>query len=211
MGSYEWMELQTLTSEIAASRSRLAAARKSKDHGRARTLEDEIAAAEGRRERLLAHITTNLVGVPEGAPRPAPKESAPADHTADQAVAFVGEAPPDEVDAEQPLELVERIVPDSAEPAAAAPTVDSTEGAATVWDQLTPSDLDRARNEIGVRRAEMLARHAEELKGLDADQAQLETLEQAIASFARKFNLPSAAEGDVVKLDKERELRQQGG
>jgi hypothetical protein len=210
MGSYEWMELQTLTSEIAASRSRLAAARKSKDHGRARTLEDEIAAAEGRRERLLAHITTNLVGVPEGAPRPVPKESAAADQTADQTVASVEASPPDEVDTEQPLELVDRIVPGVAEPLAPAPTVDSTEGGTIVWDQLTPSDLDRARDELGLRRAEMLARHAEELKGLDADQAQLETLEQAIASFARKFNLPSA-EGDVVKLDKERELRQQGG
>ena len=78
-----------------------------------------------------------------------------------------------------------------------------------MWDQLTPNDIERAKNEIEERRAEMLARHAEELKGLDADQSQLETLEQAIASFLRKFNLPSP-ESAVVKLDEARELRQQG-
>ena len=78
-----------------------------------------------------------------------------------------------------------------------------------MWNQLTPGDLDRAKSELGDRRAEMLARHAEELKGLDADQSQLETLELAIASFLQKFNA-SSPEGAVVKLDEERELRQGG-
>jgi hypothetical protein len=228
MGSYEWMELQTLTSEIATSRSRLAAARKSRDHGRTRALEEEIAAAEKRRERLLAHITTNLVGSPEGAARAvpvaesgapdqhAPAVAAPADIApADIAPADIAPAdiaPADIApaeDTEQPLELVDEIVPSSPEPPAAAPTVDRAEGGITVWDQLTPGDIERARTELVARRAEVLARHAEELKALDADQSQLETLEQAIANFARKFNLP-ASEGGVVKLDKERELRQQG-
>ena len=79
-----------------------------------------------------------------------------------------------------------------------------------MWDQLTPNDIERAKNELGERRSETLARHAEELKELDADQSQLETLEQAIASFLRKFNL-SSPESAVVKLDEERELRQQAG
>jgi hypothetical protein len=221
MGSYEWMELQTLTSEIAASRSRLAAARKSKDHRRVRALEEEIAAAEGRRERLLAHITSNLVGGPEGtavaaggaAAAATPKET-PA--PAKAAAASERGAPdppepsaPDEVDLEQPLDLVEPIAAGSVEPVAAAARADGGEGGITVWDQLTPNDIERARNELVSRRAEILARHAEELKALEADQSQLETLEQAIANFARKFNL-APGEGDVVKLDKERELRQQG-
>ena len=77
-----------------------------------------------------------------------------------------------------------------------------------MWDQLTPNDIERAKSELGERRAEMLARHAEELQGLDADQSQLETLELAIASFLRKFNAASP-EAAVVKLDEERELRQQ--
>src|SRR5512135_540731 len=76
MGSYEWMELQTLTSEIAASRSRLVAARSKRDHGRARALEEEIAAAELRRDRLLAYISTNLASVPENAQPPEGLEGA---------------------------------------------------------------------------------------------------------------------------------------
>ena len=55
MSSFEWMELQTLTSDITAARSRLAAARSRKDHRVIRVLEEEIAAAEARRARLLAH------------------------------------------------------------------------------------------------------------------------------------------------------------
>ena len=45
MSSYEWMELQTLTSDIAASRSRLVAARSAKDNRLARVLEQEIGEA----------------------------------------------------------------------------------------------------------------------------------------------------------------------
>ena len=77
-----------------------------------------------------------------------------------------------------------------------------------MWDQLTPNHIERAKVELLQRRAEMLTRHAAELKGLDADQSQLETLEQAIATFLQKFNPPP--ESAVVKLDQERELRQQG-
>jgi hypothetical protein len=93
---------------------------------------------------------------------------------------------------------------------AVALKADGVGGGNIMWDQLKPTDIERAKNELGERRAEMLARHAEELKGLDADQSQLETLEQAIASFLRKFN-SSSPESDVVKLDEERELRQQAG
>jgi hypothetical protein len=62
-----------------------------------------------------------------------------------------------------------------------------------VWDQLKPSDIERVKAELGTRRAEMLARHAEELKELDAEQGQLETLEQAIDMFLRKANRPEGA------------------
>src|SRR5260370_25389094 len=65
MGSFEWMELQTLARDIDASRSRLATPRSNKDHRLARVLEAEITAAEARRDRLLAHITTHLAGPPE--------------------------------------------------------------------------------------------------------------------------------------------------
>ena len=62
-----------------------------------------------------------------------------------------------------------------------------------MWDQLTPGDIERVKSEIGLRRAEMMARHAEELKGLEAEQSQLETLEQAIDMFLRKAKRPENA------------------
>jgi hypothetical protein len=70
---------------------------------------------------------------------------------------------------------------------------DSIEGGTIVWDQLTPGDIERVKNELGTRRAEMLARHAEELKGLDTEQSQIETLEQAIEMFLRKAKRPESA------------------
>ena len=300
MGSYEWMELQSLTSEIALSRSRLAAARKTRDVGRIRALEEEITSAEARRERLLAHITTNLVGSPEpaaaakggkaaeAAPEPAPPakaakgaeapepapseqpppeapppeprsarsarnaeaaetpapveedpapveaaapaaEATPAEVEADGAAeanivveaaaeaapevagaAVIDEPPAPETDRKQrPADAVETAAAnDAASPARTAKAA-AAEGGLNVWDQLTPSDIERAKQDLVTRRAEMLARHAEELRGLEADQVQLETLEQAIATFLQKFTGAPGGAG-VVKLEEQRELRQQG-
>lgn len=206
MGSFEWMELQTLTSDINLSRSRLATARSSKDHRVARVLEAEIAAAEARRDRLLTRITTHLAGTPEAAPHPETTETA----DSRRALAPVGETPQDGGSAElASRELVDRTLESGAASSDAAPRADRVEGGTIVWNQLTPSDIERAQNELGVRRAEMLARHAEELNGLETDQAQLESLEQAIDAFVRRFN-PSSPEGSVVKLGEERELRVQG-
>ena len=78
-----------------------------------------------------------------------------------------------------------------------------------MWDQLKPSDIERAKQNLVTRRDDMLARHAEDLRGLEADAAQLDALEQAIAAFLQKFNAP--AEAGIVKLDQQRELRQTAG
>ena len=65
--------------------------------------------------------------------------------------------------------------------------------------------VDRTTNGHG-----MLSQHTlHQLRALDAEQGQLDTLEQAIEAFLAKFNNPGG-EGAVVKLDQERELRQQG-
>jgi hypothetical protein len=310
MSSYEWMELQTLTAEIAASRARLVHARSTRDVGRVRALEEEISAAETRRDRLLAHITTNLVATPEPPPLPRGRgrganaaqnatpdpggssAEAPAS-TADEAMpaaeaetssALEAEGQPDaaaasaDAPAEQPAEAVDQavevadqpvqvadqppaemdaaetsdapaskaeaaepesqaIAPEAIEPStpavsaagnedgefkspepngrvvasdaatpAPAPRTSGAQGGINVWDQLKPSDIERAKQELETRREEMLARHAEEVRGLEADRAQLDTLEQAIATFLQKF---SGATGDVVALDAEREARQQ--
>ena len=80
-----------------------------------------------------------------------------------------------------------------------------------MWDRLTPGDIERGKAELGERRAEMLARHAKELAGLDTDRAQVETLEQAIIAFVRKFNRSSAAAAAIVTLGEGREWLQQQG
>jgi hypothetical protein len=200
MSSYEWMELQTLTSDIAASRARLAAARSSKDNRLARVLEQEISQAERRRDLLLANITDQVAGPVESSPA---SEAAPAEPALllEPAEAVTPAISPDQPAAEA---VVSR---------PAAPQGARTEGGSAVWDQLTPGDIQNAKDELAGRRAELLARHAEELKAFDADQAQLDTLAEAIELFARKFKLPAqsdAANTDVVALEQERELRMQG-
>ncbi len=291
MSSFEWVELETLTSDIEAARSRLAEARKRNNQGAVGRLEVEITRAEKRRSDLLAHISTSVASEPDPPPRAretagsrqaaadaeALQEEAdaaqpPGDTASDpepdplpeavdgansrQAAASAAEASQDEVDAaqppdetasapepdplpeakdganssqasasaeetaealpgeadgEQPLpDSVDRIVAGGAASTAAALRADGIGGGNIMWDQLKPSDIERAKSELGDRRAEMLARHAEELKGLDVDQSQLETLERAIASFLQKFNA-SSPDSAVVKLDEERELRQQAG
>ena len=230
MGSYEWMELQTLTAEIDVSRSRLGAARSKRDHGRARALQEEIAAAEARRDRLLAYISTNLASVPESARPPAGMEGAklrealasaaaiveiPSDDAAAEAQPGATENEADAAPAAEPPGAEANDKPQSAEPTGAviaagatsatvAAKADGAEAGSRGWIQLTPGDIARVKHDIGVRRAEMAARHAEELKRLEADQAELDTLAQAIAAFAKKFANPA-----VVSLDKQRELRQQ--
>jgi hypothetical protein len=69
------------------------------------------------------------------------------------------------------------------------------EGVVAVWDQLTRADVERVKRELGVRRAEILSRHAEELRALDAAQSEIDAFEQTIDAFARKFNI---AGGEVV-------------
>ncbi len=193
MSSFEWMELQTLISDIETARDRLADARRRKDVGRVRGLEEEITRAEQRRLQLVTHISTSIA-TSEPAPRSGPAPTAAAAVWAAPAAA-----------ASQPISdpaaAAAEVLADGA-PASAA-TTDSIEGGNIVWDQLTPGDIERAKNELSARRAEMLARHAEELRGLDAEQSQLESLEQAIDSFLQRFKRPSAGDG-VVALDQQR-------
>ena len=71
-----------------------------------------------------------------------------------------------------------------------------------MWDKLTAADLERVKRGLATRRSEMLARHAEELKSLEAEQTEIDAVEKAIAAFAQKFNLTSTAE--VIPLEGER-------
>src|SRR6266851_2281727 len=137
MGSFEWMELQTLTSDINTSRSRLAQARSSKDHRLIRLLEAEIAAAEARRDRLLAHITTHLADDTEPAADIATRKDADL-----VAAAPTGEKPAgdDDAGAGPSRELVASPGETGAASAAPARAAGGVKGGSVVWDQLTPSD-----------------------------------------------------------------------
>ena len=205
MSSFEWMELQTLTSDINASRSRLAQARSSKDQRLIRALETEIATAEGRRDRLLSHISTHLAGTPDAAAEAAPQGNAAAPVAAD-------EAPPEAAAAPMPAEPPEPPVGRFPSSPPAAVEDRNVEGDIVVWEQLTPGDIERAQSQIGVRRAEMLARHSDELKALETEQSELETLEQAVRMFVQRFkpDATAATAPGIVKLGEERELRAQG-
>src|SRR5260221_11464600 len=56
-----------------------------------------------------------------------------------------------------------------------------------MWNKLSQCDLDEAKQQLNSQREEMLRQHAEELRGLESDLAEIETLDQLIAVFARKF------------------------
>lgn len=56
-----------------------------------------------------------------------------------------------------------------------------------MWEQLTPADIERAKTRAAARRCEILAKHAEELRILDVDEAEIDTLERLLASFSEKY------------------------
>jgi hypothetical protein len=275
MGSFEWMEVETLSTEITALESRLAAAKSRHNYGLVKVVKEQIAAAQQRRGRYLAHITTSLAEslespaesktAPETPPRqrsvgqknrdepaaPEPPSAELADPVAAEALEEAAEPEPtsarfsesdmpdisgalatpdqlpepaDAARAEAPTQLADPDQP-VAEPADTAPAevpkrradpiagsgdpspnADTIEGVIDVWDQLTPTHIEHAKHELGIRRAEMLARHAEEIKALESDQGEINALAQAIDAFVRKFNQPSAA--SVVRLDEQRDRLQ---
>ncbi len=61
MSSYDWLELENLTTDIDLLRDQLIEARSRKAIARVRTLEEEIARSEQRRAGLLAHLTINMI------------------------------------------------------------------------------------------------------------------------------------------------------
>jgi len=190
MSKFEWMELETASNEVAHLQSRLDAARATKNHGMVRLLEREIAEATERRGRLLSDITKGLNVVPSGLRLSTQK-------TADKAQPEQAEAEQQEsAHAETPTTIA---TGDSLE---LAVDPQKTEGVSIVWDRVTAADIERAKRGFVARRSEILARHAEELKALETEQAEIEVIEQAIAAFTRKFKLAGCAE--VVPFDQER-------
>lgn len=187
MGLSDWTELENLSGEIADSQGRLAAARATQNHGLVKLLERQILEAEKWRDRLLQQITSRLtVSSAKGA-----REDAAATLAAEPQPEAVSPAPaPESLAPESLAELAVAVA--EAVSRDAAPVINRLEGVASVWDQLSRTDLDRVKRELGLRRAELLTRHAEELRALDAEQSEIDAFEQAIDAFARKFNLAGA-------------------
>ena len=202
MGSSEWFELETLNGEIAHSQTRLSAARKTQNHGLVKLLQREIAEAEKWRSRLLGHITTRL-GSPDSAQQADHAEpwNVQADNAEEVQAENAEEVQADNAEAEQHgSESVAEAEQHGSESVAEAPETGAAlpdpaartapiEGDATLWDQLSRTDLERLKRELGSRRAEILARHVEELKDLEADQIEIDAFELAIDAFARKFKV----------------------
>jgi len=197
MALSDWTELENLSGEIADSQGRLAAARSTQNHGLVKLLERQITEAEKWRDRLLSQITARLTTSPGPARRR--EAAAVAEEQPQSAEAVVlsvepaveVEAPSIEASVAPTIEITPTEIA-SPEP---APIAETLEGVAIVWDQLTRADVERVKRELGVRRAELLSRHAEELRALDAAQTEVDTLEQTVDAFARKFNI---AGGEVV-------------
>ena len=59
-----------------------------------------------------------------------------------------------------------------------------------MWDLLNKADIEQARQDLKLRRAEILRRHAEEGQKLDADRLELETLHRLVDGFVEKFARP---------------------
>src|SRR6202007_1839488 len=125
-------------------RERLQAAKTRKKFDMARVLEEEIANLEKRQSELLGAIANSVVSEQGEAPG-----ASPADSTGDSPIILTAPDPSKSGDAELSTQC------------------DREETA--VWTQLTPGDVEHARRELMRQRAETLARHAEELTSLDAE------------------------------------------
>jgi hypothetical protein len=181
MSKFEWMELETLSKEIAHSQSRLDAARATKNHGLVKLLQREIGETAERRARILAGITKGLgvAGSARSHPNPVPVQTI-------EAEVAEGE--------QQRAEQVETSITTGVAAPEPTPTPNTTEGIAAVWDKLTRADVERVKHGLTSRRSVLLARHAEELKALDTEQTEIDVIERAIGAFASKFKIGGGAE-----------------
>jgi hypothetical protein len=194
MSKLEWVELETLSTEVAHLQSRIEAARAARNYGKVRLLDREMAEVSERRSRVLAEITNGLTDGPPSGHQPTTILAKEAEST--------GANPK-----KQSAPNVEAPAPTSPTSPAPALRTDPA-GDTTMWDKLTATDFERIKRGLATRRSEMLARHTEELKGLEAQQSEIDAIEKAIVAFTQKFKLASSAE--VLPFDGERALAPAG-
>ena len=202
MSKFEWMELETLSSEITHTQSRLDAARATKNLGLVQLLERELADVLKKRAQVLADITKGLGFTgPKAKPLMKPvhqPEQAPVEQPENRSVRQLRQVPV------EPWLSANEVQPQGPNATGSnGPAGTSTEkGDNSMWDKLTAADLERVKRGLAARRSEMLARHADELKALEGEQREIDVIEQAIAAFTQKFKMTSTAE--VIPLEGER-------
>lgn len=65
-----------------------------------------------------------------------------------------------------------------------------------MWEQITRADIQEAKHRLDLRRAETLSRHAEEIKSLDAQLLDIESVERIVGAFFEEYmNSESLASG----------------
>ena len=72
-----------------------------------------------------------------------------------------------------------------------------------MWDHLTPADIEGVKHRLTMTRAEMLSRHAEELKEIDAQQDDLDAFERVVTNFAQKYLASGAASSNADEPPKQ--------
>jgi uncharacterized protein involved in exopolysaccharide biosynthesis len=70
-----------------------------------------------------------------------------------------------------------------------------------MWNELSRSEIDAAKQRLENQREEMLRRHAEELSAVESDQAEIQTLDRLIDAFVKKFKdgAPSASDAAATR------------
>jgi hypothetical protein len=66
-----------------------------------------------------------------------------------------------------------------------------------MWALLKKTDIEQAKQELKLRRAETLRRHAEESQNMDADRVELETLNELIDIFVQKLRKPAIVHAPI--------------
>ena len=56
-----------------------------------------------------------------------------------------------------------------------------------MWEQLTPADVERAKQPLAQERSAILARHAAELEGRTAEERQINDFERVVRVFTEKY------------------------
>ena len=75
-----------------------------------------------------------------------------------------------------------------------------------MWDQLRRADIELAKEKLAELRSITLKRHEEELKQLDADEADVETLEKLAETITAKYlNGVAHFRPDITSVDEQKD------